>query len=325
VSAQLNRQAGTSSGVAVPGTVAFLHTDASVVVFLQWPIDTSGFVSGTVKQDYLTGSAGNETVEDSTGTFAGQDNQGGITFTFTDSWGTVYGTESTNSVTLNIPQRGGGLQATTFQAATPDDYNSALAALQSSADQANQQAQQQAQQAAQAQAQSTAAQALNNDLAALQSDGGKVAAAITAIPAAETAMRTASATADGKLAAEKAYAGPQADCYQLSSMAYDTNSAVYDLNSTVYDLTSKTTALDSALRALGIDIGQAQKDEQAAQSIGADMPTGTDGQIAAATKAVPGGQATEQQAQTSGNNATQHGQDVSSTASSITTNCNNGG
>lgn len=108
-------------------------------------------------------------------------------------------------------------------------------------------------------------------------------------------------------------------------MAYDTNSAVYDLNSTVYDLTSKTNALDSALNTLGIDIGQAQKDEQAVQSIGANVPTGTDGQITAATNTVSRGQATEKQAQSNGNNATQHGQDVSTAAGSTTTNCNNGG
>ncbi|HEY3607555.1 MAG TPA: hypothetical protein VGL06_08650 [Pseudonocardiaceae bacterium] len=314
-----------SGGAAIPGTASFLHSDSSSVMFLQWPVDGSGFVSGTVKQDYVTGSAGSQTVRDDTGGFTGQINRDSVTINFTGSWGAVYGTESASSLTLNVPQQGGGLQATLFQAATPNDYNAALAALQGTVSQSNQQAQQLQQEASQAQAQSNAQQALNSDLAGLGADENKAANAVAAIPAAEKAVSTASTTADGKLAAEKAYTGPQADCYQLSSMAYNTNSAVYDLNSAVYNLTSTTNIVDNSISSLNGDISQAQKDEQTVQAVGGNAPTDAGSQIDAAAKALADEQASERQAQTYGDNATKHGEDVSTTAGSLTTNCNNGG
>lgn len=317
---------GGASGASAPGTVGFLHTDSSLVAFLQWPIDSSGNVNGTAKEDYLTGNASNEVVRDSTGDFTGQINEsGGVTLSFSWPWGTVYGAESGNTLTLNLPLQGGGLQATTFRSATPDDYNAALATLQNAASQANQEAQLQQQQASQAAAQSNAQQALNKDLAGLSDDENKLSSALSAIPAAERRIDSTSATTDSKLAAEKAYAGPKADCYQLSNMEYATNSAVYDLNSAVYDLNSDIGSVDTAVRALSSDIGQAQKDEQADRAVGGNVPSNTDGALSTASNDVAGAKASEQKAQTYGDSATKHGQDVSNTADSLTTNCNTGG
>jgi hypothetical protein len=143
--------------VATPGTASFLHADATSVVFLQWPVNSSGYVNGTAKQDYVTGSAGNEVIRDSSGNFAGEINQSsGVSFDFFGR--TVYGTESGDILSLNLPRQGGGLLATTFHVATPEDYNSALATLRNAVNQANQQAQQQQQAVEQTQAQSNAQQ-----------------------------------------------------------------------------------------------------------------------------------------------------------------------
>jgi hypothetical protein len=316
----------TSGGASVPGISGFLHADSASVVFLQWPVDGTGFVSGTAKEDYVTGDSGRQLVNDNTGNFTGQVNRGGgVAFSFAGSWGAVYGTETGDTLTLNLPQRGGGLQETVFRAATPDDYNSALAALQNSTGQSNQQAQQQQQQALQVQAQLDAEQTLGRDLARLGPDESAVSAALAVIPGAEKGVAGKSATADGKLAAEKAYAGPAADCYQLSSMEYDANSAVYDLNSAVYDLTGTISDLDSATSTLSDDISQAQKGEQSVQATGGSIPANTDNTVKVASNAVTNATASQKQAQAYGDNATKHGQDVSGTAGSLTANCNTGG
>ena len=311
---------------AAPGTVGFLYTDSASVVFLQWPTDGSGHINGTVKEDDVSGNAGSRTIADHTGNFTGQVSQGSeISLAFSGSWGTVYGTDSGGSLSLNLPEQGGGLQPTIFHDATPVGYNSALAVLRNSVDQGNQQAEQQQQAAAQAQAQSTALQALSNDLASLTNDESKVSPAVAAITSAEREIDSKSTGADGKLAAEKAYAGPNADCYQLGNMEYTTNSAVYDLNSAVYALTGTISDLDDIATTLGDDIGQAQKDEQAVTANGAIVPSGTDSKIAAASSATTDAKGEEQKATTYGDNATKHGQEVSSSADSLATNCNSGG
>jgi hypothetical protein len=321
-----NGRDDTSSGVSVPGISGFLHVDSASVTFLQWPTDGTGFVSGTAKEDYVTGDSGRQMVDDSTGNFTGQVNRGGgVAFSFTGSWGAVYGTETGDTLTLNLPQHGGGLQATVFRSATPDDYNSALATLQSDTGQANQQAQQQQQQAQQVQAQLDAEQALGRDLTRLGQDESAVSTALAAIPGAEQAVVGKSATADGKLAAEKAYSGPTADCYQLSSMEYDTNSAVYDVNSAVYDLTSTINDLDAAIGALSDDIAEVRKGEQSVKAAVGSIPTDAGSTMSAAATAATNATANQKQAQADGDNATKHGQDVSSTANSLTADCNTGG
>jgi hypothetical protein len=116
------------SGVPVPGTAGFLYSASNEVVYLQWPVAASGYVYGTVKDDHISGSSPNQTVEDLTSSFTGSIDSGG---------------RVSNTLTLNLPQKGGGLQAVSFRSATPDDYNSALNALKDSVNRDNQQAQQQ--------------------------------------------------------------------------------------------------------------------------------------------------------------------------------------
>jgi hypothetical protein len=132
------------SGVPVPGTAGFLYSASNEVVYLQWPVAASGYVYGTVKDDHISGSSPNQTVEDLTSSFTGSIDSGGrVSFGFQGSWGAVYGSGNANTLTLNLPQKGGGLQAVSFRSATPDDYNSALNALKDSVNRDNQQAQQQ--------------------------------------------------------------------------------------------------------------------------------------------------------------------------------------
>jgi hypothetical protein len=294
------------------------------VILLATAACSTIYVNGTAKQDYVTGSAGNEVIRDSSVNFAGEVNQsGGVSFDFFGT--TVYGTESGDILSLNLPQQGGGLLAATFHVATPEDYNSALATLRNAVSQANQQAQQQQQAVERAQAQSDAQHALGQDLSGLVSDENKLATAVAAIPGVEKKVDTASATADSKLASEKAYAGPKANCYQLSNMEYTTNSAVYDLNSAVYELNSAVYTLDNAISTLTSDIAKAKKDEETVRAVAGTVSTDTDNEIGAASSQVTRAQGSESQAKAYGDNATKHGQDVSTTAGKVATNCNTSG
>jgi hypothetical protein len=135
-----------ASGVTVPGGAGFLHTDPSQVIYLQWPVSQAEVTDGTVKDDFITGDAPNQTITDRTHNFTGQINSNGaVTFDFLGAWGTVYGVKSGDTLTLNLPQEGGGLIATEFRAAVPSDYNAAHASLGKTVDHANQQFQYQQQ------------------------------------------------------------------------------------------------------------------------------------------------------------------------------------
>lgn len=131
--------AGGSTGpVAAPGTIGFLYASSSTAIFLQWTSSGAGPVEGTIKVDTEAGTPASA-VSDETNDFTGQVNPDGGVVLDLPVWRTVYGTESDSTLTLNLPQQGGGLQAVSFHSATPDDYNSAVASLRTSVDAMNQQ------------------------------------------------------------------------------------------------------------------------------------------------------------------------------------------
>lgn len=161
----------SAAAVPVPGVAGFLYTDSSNVIYLQWPTDMAPTMAGTIKDDHVTGQAPHEQVTDETTSFTGQIEPGGsVAFDFHNGWGTVYGTKTGTTVTLNLPEQGGGLQAITFRPATPDDYNTAVAALGSAADHVNQDTQHQQQISRDAGALSDAVAHLPSDTQGLSSD-----------------------------------------------------------------------------------------------------------------------------------------------------------
>ncbi|HEX3828224.1 MAG TPA: hypothetical protein VHV82_13240 [Sporichthyaceae bacterium] len=268
---------GSSSAGSAPvqqgtqtGEGSYLSSTAAQVVFVRFTDNGSGGVlSGLM--DIVNADANSTTGTDTTeNSFTGTRNGPDVTLSIPLD-GTMTGTLQNGTLSLNIPQSSGQLATETFQSATVNDYNAAVAALQNAgyaqADTNAQAAaqQQQAEAAAQAaaakQAQDTKdQQAVQSDLSALQQDAN--------FSADVAQLWNAVSGADSDLAKTRSDAkqGQGDDCYNVSNgVGYDAvNNVEYDAQNNVgYDLQNN----------LGPNIATARQDIKTLQSDAAQLNT----------------------------------------------------
>lgn len=163
--ALLTAGCGQSGG----GPMTFISQGHGDATLIQWQQSASGTVTGTYTYDHSTGTAPGESLSTTTTPFTGSVVGGSVALTFTGAFGiraNVTGTLSGSVLTLNVPQANGTMQQEAFTAASTNDFNNDVAALQgqiksdnaraAQAEQARQQAAASASAAAQAQGQAAA-------------------------------------------------------------------------------------------------------------------------------------------------------------------------
>jgi hypothetical protein len=259
---------GSSTGsavAAVPGTLGFLYSDSSAVVFMQWPADGSGLVDGTIKVDQVESSLSGQTIHEDTRGFTGQVNgNGGVSFDFVavSPWNsTVYGALSGPSLTLNLPQQDGELAATSFRAATADQYNSALDTLSADVGQTNTQTQLM-------QRTSSAENALASDFAELHQDEAALTSDLDGLgqTVSGTGTDTAATRTDAAHVEAEAHDGTDNStiCGDADSTEGDADSVGGDADSVGGDLdglTSDPSTLRQLVSTVGTDLGAVESDD----------------------------------------------------------------
>ncbi|MDQ4504445.1 hypothetical protein [Sinomonas sp. ASV322] len=275
-SSQSTAIAGTATGaqpsspVQVPGTVGYLNTGPGAITYLQWQSDGSGRFNGTAIEAAINGAPPNETVSPKTTSIYGQVN--GTAFTLDINGHTDQGVLSGDTLTLNVIQNDGSIRAIAYRQATAADYNSALAKLQQTAQNADTQEQQRQ---SQANLQTTA----QNALKAIQSDNNNFTNAKT--------VRNDLARTDNDLQKERQDAanGNGNNCYNVDSVvAYDATSVVsYDVTSSAsYDVNQE----QKAINGVRSDIQAVQSAEDALKTAGLPATPGASDAIATAQQHV---------------------------------------
>ncbi|WAH99743.1 hypothetical protein [Arthrobacter sp. MMS18-M83] len=265
-----------SSPVQVPGTVGYLNTGPGAITYLQWQADGSGRFSGTALSVTANGTPPNQTVSTSTTRIYGQIN--GTAFTLDINGHTDQGVLSGDTLALNVVQEDGSIRAITYRQATAADYNSALAQLQQTAQNADTQEQQRQ---SQANVQATAQDALKS----LETDNNNFTNAKT--------VRRDLAQADSDLQKERQDAanGNGDNCYNIHGVVdYDARSVVgYDVTSSAsYDVNQE----QKAINGVRSDIQAVQSAEAALKSGGLPATNGASDAIATAQQHVSQGVAT---------------------------------
>lgn len=157
--------ASTTATTSPPVGNGYLSSSSNEAIFIQWN-QSGGSVSGTAQDDWITGTAPNQSLSTKTIVVSGQQNGRTISLSFdgnTEEFGTISG----GSFTLNFPQSDGSLAPVTFQQSSTSSFNSAVAALNASITQANQTAAEQAQIQKQQAAINGDLQSVNGDIAGL--------------------------------------------------------------------------------------------------------------------------------------------------------------
>lgn len=177
-----------SCGNAAPG--GYLSQNVTSVTFIQFTAagQNQQQITGSIEEVMENTSNNPPELKTSTTAFTGVENGSSLTLTisFFGFSSSYTGTLNGNTLTLDLPQSNGSIQATEFTAASLDQYNQAVAALQqqianqtqqynnaqatATAVQSTATAQQQEQQAVQ-----DANQQLANDLSALHQDSSTLA------------------------------------------------------------------------------------------------------------------------------------------------------
>jgi hypothetical protein len=160
----------TSRPSGRPSLNGWLYTDHSTAMFIQWTRAGNG-VTGSLATASISGPAAT-TVDTNNAAFTGSINHGSVTLTFALGLGAANGQLSKNELVLSFPASTGGLNEATFHPSTVDAYNTAVAGLQSKAQQTAQ-AQQNAQAQAQAQADAQAAAQARADEARRQAEAAQ--------------------------------------------------------------------------------------------------------------------------------------------------------
>ncbi len=244
--------AGTDPAQA-PGVVGYLNTEAQSVAYLTWQVDSSGSFSGTLDTAAVSRAAPNETVvPDVNQSIFGQ--VSGSTITLQVGGHTDTGTLTGGTLTLNAVQQDGTIVPVSFASAGPAQYNSALASLRSTVDDANEQAQ------TAADTQAAIAQ-LTKDYESL---GGAQTSLVSDVGQMQTDLHTASNDLSSEEAAEQqviseANQGTDvntvcSDAYSVASDAYSVQSDSYSVGSDLNSVTSDLAALRSALPQVRTDL-----------------------------------------------------------------------
>lgn len=259
----------------------YLATGDGWVAFLQWN-DQEGAVSGTLETVTTTNSPPNEKTQADTSNVAGSIKGSSISLSFDgspDQFGTVYG----GSFTINVPQADGSLAAITFHAATAQDYNNALSALNAGVDAANGQAAQAQALAAREQQIAKDASTVSSDISGIANTESSLGQAVQAIPSDLKHQATDLATTHTEEQKVDGEAKQYPDgnngqvCYDAGTVSYDAGTVSYEAGTVSYDAGSVSNDL-SALRSgtsgagIGQDFAKLQTDES---NVPGYLPTGT--------------------------------------------------
>lgn len=237
-----------SCGNTPPG--GYLSQTATSVIFIQ-------FTATGQNQQQITGNI-DEVVENtndnppelktSTTAFTGVENGSSLTLTisFFGISSSYTGSLIDSTLTLDLPQSDGSIQATEFVASSLQQYNQAVAALQkqianqtqqydnaqttATAIQATATAQQQEQQAVQ-----DANQQLGQDFSALQQDGNTLTGFSESSTLQEYAKDWKKMQDDYATEQQQAQQGCGQNNYNQNQVAYDANQVDYDENQIQYD------------------------------------------------------------------------------------------
>src|SRR6266496_2276517 len=164
----------TANPNAPPGN--FLYTSSTEAMFLAWVNNNNALSGQTQDAQYGTDSNGNSMVNSTHGSFTGTLSNDQVSLNFGGFLGvsTVTGTYSNNTLTLQIPTKDGGIGTFVFVPATSDEFNTAVSAMQTTANTTNANAAASAATAAAVQSQQQAVtdanKAVAHDLSALQGD-----------------------------------------------------------------------------------------------------------------------------------------------------------
>jgi len=173
--ASIASQTPTANPNAPPGN--FLYTSSTEAMFLAW-VNNNGDLSGqTQDAQYGTDSNGNSIVNSTHGSFTGTLSNDQVSLNFGGFLGysnTITGTYSNNTLTLQFPMKDGSIGTFVFVPATSDEFNTAVSAMQTTANTTNANAAASAATAAAVQSQQQAVtdanKAVAHDLSALQGD-----------------------------------------------------------------------------------------------------------------------------------------------------------
>lgn len=271
-------------GGAMPGITGFLHTDSNTVIYLQWSSTSAEALTGTMKYDVVSGTPPQQTIKDESFEFAGQVHSGqGISLNFLTSWGTVYGTLSGNTLTLNIPPQGGGLTAIPFHTATPDDYNISITDLRNTIGVNNRNAQHQQQIAAEE-------GQLAHDFELVPGAPQGLASKLNDLYTAVTRTGNDLATVRKDVTKVKSEANSYSVCYDASTTGYDARTAGYDAGAvqiSVNGVANSISSLRSAISTLDADLKRVQADEPGyGGTSGSPSPAAVQQAINSATTAI---------------------------------------
>lgn len=264
-----------------PGVSSYLCPFSGEKELLQWKA-SDGQITGTYQDAQLTGTAPDEQVSAGSGYLTGTIRGSGITLNLNEAsvW---YGTITSSTVVLDVPQPDGTIQAVMCARSDVPAWNAAVqslddqastdnnAANEQAAEQQEEEQHQQEEQQAQAAVNTLTSFSLTGDLGQLSNDVQKVAADL----AAETTDAAQGATGPGNPA-----------CYNVqSNVSYDAeNNVEYDAANTFgydlqYDLQQDISDGRSEISAVQSDLAKLE-----AASIA--IPTGAQNAISAAQAAI---------------------------------------
>ncbi|MCB2177819.1 MAG: hypothetical protein KQH57_18570 [Actinomycetales bacterium] len=238
------------AGSSGNGQATFICPGSDNASLLQWN-DLDGQLSGSYTYAELAGSAGNAAVSSDSATLTGTRDGSAITLAINVLFGSqpVSGSVNGDTLTLNVPQSDGSVQAGTCRAGSLEKWNQLIGTLGARADSSN---------AAHAQQQAAASAAAAD--AKTQEDAQRALAAVLDFSLDDSLEDLAAdvAEADSDLAQGKADAalGAMSDgysCYNLSgTVAYDiTGTLEYTVNSSfAYDLDGLLSDIEDGRKAI---------------------------------------------------------------------------
>ena len=257
-----DKAGGTSGSISTlpPVGSGYLSTSSTEVIFIQWNQNGSS-VSGSAQDDYVEGSAPDETLATNTVRVSGAENGSTISLSFNGA-DQEFGTISGGSFTLNFPQPDGTFAPVTFTSASPSQFNAAVTSLHSQLNGANSYAAEQ-QQIQQEQANINGAiNTVSSDIAALtqlsfSSLEQQLAGEVTQAQSDHAKTATDAQTAEGE-------PGSNTQCYDAGTANYDAGVVSYDDGQISYfasQIQSAITSARSQVQGAGADFQTMESDE----------------------------------------------------------------
>lgn len=297
-----------------PGVQTYLCSGTSTDLLLQWRQNSTD-LGGTYEQAQLTGTAPQEQVSSSQGGLSGT--LDGQAVTMSIGFGQpLYGKLTSGTLTLNIPQSDGTIQAASCSQSTVAGWNKTVATLDNQANTDNTAANQAAAQAAHDQAVTKAQASLATDVPQLAKDASALDSD-KSLGQAITSMQTDYGTE------QKDYQAEQADaCGNLGSDSATVSSDNATVSSDNASEQSAAGSVGSGVSGVQNDLSAVQGDLSTLQNLGATPATDASAALKAGQTAVgdanaaiswANGQAQTlnnegtQLATTAGNYASQHG------------------